>query len=200
MRTVSVKVLQVIMLIVMPVMIVHAIDGVKKTIIDKTLLDVIYKKVVDDLVDVGKAHPLSQSKIYSVLDALAKIQVTAEDKFDIDASCKKAIEYKDGMIVSLRQDIEALKNGHQETQKKLFDTSAEINEKLEREKQQNKILEAKIKELEKQISTLQAMSTTTTSTTDQLLHDHGEKHNLDKQEIEKLNIVEATMPEENKRA
>ena len=163
------QVLVLVVLLLAPVAIC-SVENAKKIIDNKASLETLYKKVVDDLVEVRKVHPVSQqSKVYSILDQLDSIHTAAQQTFDRENALKEVIKKKDDEIVALQQDMLLMKSYQDGVQQKLN----AAYKKLDAEKKQSKLFAEEKKMLEKKIGTLQTMNITTTN--DQLLLDKHEK-------------------------
>ncbi len=171
MFTENVKFLSKIVLFFAGFLVVNVNAEPKKIIGNKDVLETMYKNMVDDLVNIGKIHSPSQSKIYSILDQLSQINATAKNSFDQELSFKKIIEKKDVEIASLNQDLSIMKNEHDGVQNKLV----QLSKKLDVEKKQSKLFAEEKMKLEKQVGTLQTMNTTTSTTMDQLLLEKTER-------------------------
>lgn len=166
--------LLIIMLFLLQSGAVYAEESVKKIFDNKDSLETTYKNVVDELVNVGKAHPVSQPKVYAVLDQLDQIHATAKYTLEQEAVLRETVKKKEAEIAALQQDMLLMKTDHDGVQQKL----SAMSKKLEAEKKQSKLVAEEKKKLEKQVekqaSTLQAMNTTAPAV-DQALLDKAEK-------------------------
>lgn len=144
-------------------------QNTKKLLENKASLETVYKNVVDELVNVGKAHTPSQPKVYAVLDQLDTIHASAKHAFEQEDVLKDALKKKEAEVLALQQDILTMKTEHDNAQKKL----SLISKKLSEEKNQNKLFAEEKKKLEKQVGTLQAMNTV--SPADQTLSNKDQK-------------------------
>lgn len=145
-------------------------DGTKKILDGKSSLETLYKNVVDELVNIGKAHPGSQSKVYGVLDQIDQINVTAKHALGQEVELKEIIKKKEAEITALQQDLLLMKNEHDGLQQKYNS----ITKKLEAEKKQTKLFAEEKKKLEKQVGTLQAMNVPPSS--EEMVTDKIDKH------------------------
>ncbi len=134
-------------------------DYIKKVIESKSSLEVLYKKIADDLVDIRKAYPAGQAKIYSILDQIDKINSTAQHMFDQEILLKNSIKAKELEISHLQQDLLLMKSECDAIQHKL-----NIEKKnVEIEKKQQQVCAEEKRNLEKKVGTLQSLSVTSTA-------------------------------------
>ena len=93
-----------------------------------------YKKVAEGLIGVRKEYPISQPRVYGMLDQLDKLYSTAKQVAQKKQTFKKKIQEKTAENTALKQDIATLRNDVSSIRKVVENAKSELAQKLAEEK------------------------------------------------------------------
>lgn len=115
-----------------------------------------YKKVAEGLIGVRKEYPVSQPKVYAMLDQLDKLYSTAKQVSAKKLTYKKKMQEKVAENTTLKQEITGLRSDVSSIKKVVENAKSELAQKLADEKAKAEQSSREHKELLEKVSLMEA--------------------------------------------